>query len=897
MADSMELKWLTPKAQPTAPVTFGAPWARGTLKKGTDLALTACDGTSVAAQTKNTAYWPDGTIKWTAHSAVLDTGQNYILSKGALKKPDDESNITGVQDDDGAILIKSDVLECKIEKGGKLITSLARGSMKPMEARLVTMIETVDEHEDYTSKMISRFLGETRHTVLEESGPLRVVVKLEGVHIGSIGGTKSKKDSREVFPFQVRLYFYAGSDEVKVVHSFKFNINEEKEFLNGIGIEFRFAASGEQFNRHVGFTGETGMFYEGVQGMYRGHGYWPAANNVKPEALSLYERQQLDGQFTSLDREKQELRSFAEIVDDNAAWNDYRISQDSCDHYVVTKRATDGCAFITAAHGRRAGGTAFFGSKAGIFAIAMKDFWQKCPTALEISGARGDSPLITAWLYSPYAETYDFRPYDKVSHEHSYGGIDNVPEGIANTNEILLKLFGEMPGKQPIIDFSNDVQSDSLLIADSFVYKDTAVFGTYWCPPEDDKHSVPAYENALINLVHYYIDEIEQRRWYGFWDYGDVMHSYDKLRHCWRYDIGGYAWHNTELCNTYVNWLMFLRTGDYEIYRMARAMSRHCSEVDVYHGGKYAMLGTRHNVRHWGCGAKEVRISMAGHHRFYYYLTADERIGDIMDSVKDADYSTVNSRDPMGGYFEIHDKYSHVRVGPDWSSFISNWMTRWERFEDVKYRDKLLHSIDSLKKAPLRMASGSTFHYDPGTGEMHYMGAPNIAGHEHLGDGNYQQHMVICFGGPEIWLELVDLLKDDEFSDMFAQLCSYYPMNPEEREKASGGLFNKENMGSWGGENYGVRMFAYSGYWFDKKRDLSKALEYMTPNQFSEDGLMIDAEGNPAYEQVPSQDYLRPMREVSALTTNGVSQWSLNYMETCRLREMSEVDRRNPEGK
>ena len=30
---------------------------------------------------------------------------------------------------------------------------------------------------------------------------------------------------------------------------------------------------------------------------------------------------------------------------------------------------------------------------------------------------------------------------------------------------------------------------------------------------------------------------------------------------------------------------------------------------------------------------------------------------------------------------------SHARSGPDWSSLCSNWMTRWERFHDTKYRD------------------------------------------------------------------------------------------------------------------------------------------------------------------------------------------------------------------
>jgi hypothetical protein len=887
-ADTIDFKWLAPRAQDKASVTFGTPWAVGAMKKGESVAMAANDGTPVAVQTKNTAYWPDGSVKWTAHSAVLDTSKNYRILKGTAEQPIERCQITAVQDANDAVTVTSNLLKCKIEKGDKLITALQRSGMKSMVAGLVTLIETVEEREDCTISSVVRFAGETQSITLEESGPVRTVVKLDGAHLG---GRSGRNKPREVFPFCIRLYFYASSDEVKIVHSFVFNIDEKEEFLKGIAVEIKFAASGEQFNRHIGFTGETGIFYEGVQGMYCGNSPQPDANGGKPEALLIYERQQIDGQFTTLDRKNENLRPFTTAVDDNAAWNDFLINQNSCDHYNITKRATDGCAYITAAQGNRAGGTAFFGSEAGIFALAIKDFWQKCPTALEINGARGDSPVMTAWLYSRYAEAYDFRAYDKVSHEHSYGGVDNVPEGIANTSEIVLKLFAKMPGKQPIIDFSNDVQSDSLLIADSSVYQNTSVFGKYWCTPEDEKHTVPAYEKGLVNLVYYYIDEVEQRRWYGFWDYGDVMHSYDSTRHCWLYDVGGYAWHNTELCNTYVNWLMFFRTGDYNIYKLARAMSRHCSEVDVYHIGKYAMLGTRHNVRHWGCGAKEVRISMSGHHRFYYYLTADERIGDVMDSVTNADYATIDGRDPMGSYFEPHEKYSHIRVGPDWSSFVINWMTRWERFEDTKYRDKLLHSIDSIKKAPLRMTSGSTFHYDPTTGEMHYMGGPNIAGHEHLGDGNYQQHMVICFGGPEIWFELVDLLNDEEFNDMFAQLCSYYPMTPEERKEASGGLFNDKNMSTWTSGFWAARMSAYSSYWYNRKRDMNTALGYITPIFNEICGSILDGEGNPAYEQVASKDSPRPLRDISALTTNGVAQWSLNYMETCRLQEMS--DERN----
>ena len=179
------------------------------------------------------------------------------------------------------------------------------------------------------------------------------------------------------------------------------------------------------------------------------------------------------------------------------------------------------------------------------------------------------------------------------------------------------------------------------------------------------------------------------RNWYGMFNYGDIMHTYDPFRHSWRYDMGGYAWQNTELVPTLWLWLAFMRSGREDIFTMAEAMSRHCSEVDIYHFGPLKGLGSRHNVRHWGCSCKEARIAMAGHHRFYYYLTGDMRLGDVFEDVKDADEAIVTT-DPLRFFFD-KDKMNapaHARSGPDWSSFCSDWMTQWERFNDDTYRNQ-----------------------------------------------------------------------------------------------------------------------------------------------------------------------------------------------------------------
>src|SRR5262249_8062073 len=74
--------------------------------------------------------------------------------------------------------------------------------------------------------------------------------------------------------------------------------------------------------------------------------------------------------------------------------------------------------------------------------------------------------------------------------------------------------------------------------------------------------------------------------------------------------------------------------------------------------------------------AREPRISRAESRRFYYYLTADERTGDIMREVLNVDYKVVEY-DPMRlaqPITEAEKKYpTRVRLGPDWLAFVSNW--------------------------------------------------------------------------------------------------------------------------------------------------------------------------------------------------------------------------------
>jgi hypothetical protein len=138
-----------------------------------------------------------------------------------------------------------------------------------------------------------------------------------------------------------------------------------------------------------------------------------------------------------------------------------------------------------------------------------------------------------------------------------------------------------------------------VLLASPTYIRDSKALGNYWNLPETTGPAV-TIENHLNFLLDFYIKQVEQKRWHGFWDHGDFIHTYDTIRHQWRYDIGGYAWDNSELSPDIFFWLQFLRTGSERVYRFAEAQARHGSEVDMYHIGKWKGLGTRHGILHWG---------------------------------------------------------------------------------------------------------------------------------------------------------------------------------------------------------------------------------------------------------------------------------------------------------
>lgn len=252
---------------------------------------------------------------------------------------------------------------------------------------------------------------------------------------------------------------------------------------------------------------------------------------------------------------------------------------------------------------------------------------------------------------------------------------------------------------------------------------------------------------------------------------------------------------------------------------------------------------------------------MAGHHRYMYYLTGDRRLEDIFDELKDNEMSFLN-KDPLGDFFDKADMVfpSHARSGPDWSSLCSNWMTQWERFNDSKYLDKIRVGITDIKATPMKLVSGPDFEFDPATCHLRYIGERTTGG----------CHLQICMGAPSIWTELGDLMGDEEWKQMVADLGRVYFTPREERgDKMNALLERREFTFPFMATGIGAYGAAYLKDEVLAKRVWKELLGSIMNDQ-NRNGF--------AHIWVANEGNQENLREIPWVSTNFVAQFGLNVI-------------------
>jgi hypothetical protein len=891
---SVKVKWLEGTPDYLGGVTFGLPWPRG-QHAANATEFVASGDPKLSSWT--TALWPDGSLKWTGHalSATTSPADEYIITaseyvnstRSRLRR---ESNGVQVHDDESDIVVNTGKVTATFPKTGNILVSSIKAGNKTvgLNGHLVLRSQsgTSDDEENGKASGIEQysFVSKISNVTVSEDNTARTLVTVQGTH--SIDGEGNHQDW---LPFTVRFYLYAESEAIRIIHTIIYDGDSNKDFISGIGLRFDVPLGGEEmYNRHVRIAGvDGGLLREAVKGI----------TGLRRDPGAAVRSAQFNGTVTP-DESTWDSRVTTRLQW-IPTWSDYRLTQLSPDGFNLKKRTKAGQSWVKIPGGTRSGGLAYLGGgTVGGLAVGLRDFWKKYPTSLDISNAATDTGSITMWLYSPQAGPMDLRPYHdglgedtyakqldalEITYEDYEGGY-NTPYGVGRTNELYLYAFETTPSPEKLSVLTNNTNNPPVLIPEAEHIRDTKAIGSYWnLPGAVDSAQAQKIESNMDFLVKFYENQVEQRRWYGFWDHGDIIHTYDDDRHQWRYDIGGYAWDNSELSPDLFFWDYFLRTGRADVYRLAHDQVRHGGEVDSYHNGNFTGLGTRHGVQHWGDSAKQARIATPVYRKAFYYISGgDERTGDLIREVLDVDKSFLRVdarrkvRDPSVVYTP-DPKALYLNFGTDWAGIAQAYLIEWERRGPrwQEAREKLMEAIRTYPKLKNGFVTGEAL-YDSLTGAW----SPPPTDPSNNGNVTVS-HLSGVFGV----LETIDQLMDhfgasqrnltQPFLDAFLDYCYYYGASKAEQKARYGQDFGSLNLKQGHSR--------YTAYVANRRNNATLVprvwSEYLGDG--SKDGLAPTAPWKT--ERISGSEVLIPIDEAKWVSTNAAALYGVAGIENLAL--------------
>ena len=134
------------------------------------------------------------------------------------------------------------------------------------------------------------YRGQVERVTVERAGDVRALVRAEGRYANDATG-------RKWLPFTVRFYFYAGSEQVKMVHTFVFDGDMDHDFIRSLGIRFEVPMREAVYNRHISFRhgrwwgmGGTGAAFGGPSRVVVGWEKDCRRGRCVADALPAYEK-------------------------------------------------------------------------------------------------------------------------------------------------------------------------------------------------------------------------------------------------------------------------------------------------------------------------------------------------------------------------------------------------------------------------------------------------------------------------------------------------------------------------------------------------------------------------------------------------------------------------------
>jgi len=182
------------------PAIAGVPFARGTLRDVRLLGARRPDGSALPIQAQALDYWTDGSVRWALVSLQIETSTTH----GPVAEIGDGFPQAAIEHElrvnasAGSTTIDTGRLRLTIAVNEDASHTLATLSTSDAEVALTLMVAAHDGAPTTVT---------THGVLIEEQGPLRTVVKLEGA---------VTHNHRALLDFVVRLHMHAGHAAVRV---------------------------------------------------------------------------------------------------------------------------------------------------------------------------------------------------------------------------------------------------------------------------------------------------------------------------------------------------------------------------------------------------------------------------------------------------------------------------------------------------------------------------------------------------------------------------------------------------------------------------------------------------------------------------------------------------------
>ncbi len=613
-----EPRWLTQapeeKGRPLY-VSGGYPFARGTLRKVDDIAVHA-DSEAVPLQVKALAYWPDRSIKWAhllfpidpAKASAAAPAPRISLRKGTFlpvkveahrqEKPPSGPTLAVQTGAKGELTVRNGDLEIELATGADWLRRLTWKGETVVDASLSSAQASAYYHYRLAPTLVFPFAKKPQggkddpgilkvdHVSVEESGPLRAVIRLEGL-------TTNQEPTRVV----LRMEFLAGRPEIRLTHTaiFRF-LDPRKTFLTGMGLEFPLpkalgSAHQELFQRTVEYRvlKENGNVVDGggkqpdswLSLESDGTALTAAIRNFRqsaPKAL-VAEKGRLRFELWPHQAEPMDVRRYSNYLHAAQLEGPTGMKEDWVQKVYYTTEPFFG---VSRTHEMLLA----FGTGEEKAAAAVADF--ESPPLLyagwnAYTEAQVVLPAATARQWPRAWDTWTHLTQFFLYHRelHRWYGFWNY----GDFRHRFRSGYGWTHPAKPLADLVTRRAPDEPATVRESRVRD-------YFPPND-----------------------------------------------WNYDNGAYGWSNTEGLPGLFLQHEYLRHGNRVVYFAAEALARYSRDVITRQEGRWLGRGTRHGVQPWSDGNHDERQTTITEYRLHYFLSGEGRSRDVINHLYEHAYT------------------------------------------------------------------------------------------------------------------------------------------------------------------------------------------------------------------------------------------------------------------